>query len=80
MNVEYNNSTSRTASTKIPTPMSSFKRSASVRLRGQKANLSSSLPISEADGFGDFNSSSPWNKNYGPLSLNRSRVCNNILN
>ncbi|KAK6626576.1 hypothetical protein RUM44_009050 [Polyplax serrata] len=54
--------------------MSSFKRSASVRLRGQKANLSSSLPISEADGFGDFNSSSPWNKNYGPLSLNRSRV------
>lgn len=67
-----------TPNSRIPAPSGYFRRSASVRVRGEKANGLTSVPgtpfpsIAEREELPEFKKL--WNKNRLTLGLNRSRV------
>lgn len=75
MDLDSNKFVSQIPVSKIPSPSSPFKKSYSLRVRGQKANLSTSLPTqSVIHENSDYSNGKSFKSNLMPNHLTRSRV------
>lgn len=81
LNEEVDSVLNTKTSSRIPAPVSNLRRSASVRVRGEKANMVTSIPatpfpsIAEKEEFKEFTDDKLkyWNRNRLNISL-KSRV------